>query len=181
MDKKKKEEKDTSYSVMSEMETFVARKFLELDKPNQKKTFWALIGLTVLLMTASEIVSLLGLSQFFTVLIGAPAGVLLYAILFLELEVLRGKLTAFKEKHTFRARWGKLVFFWAVMIPLIIFTNVLSLQSLGGVIIVASFLASLSVFRKTAVEAYYIANGLIDPREVTYEEFEEEPEVKEEK
>jgi len=170
MDKDKKQDKNSNYSVMESLEAYASKKFIQLDNEKRKVVIIAAIALSVILMIASSIGYALQLPTEINVILGAPSGIAIYLLLFIQFETLRGKLTAFKEKHAFRARWNKLIKYWAFLVPLIIFTNIIPLKSIGGAIIVAAFLASLSIFRKTEKENYYAANGLIDPREMEEDE-----------
>ena len=170
MDKKDAKNKNANYSVMAAMESFASKKFIQLDEQKRKTVIIASIVLAIILLIGSTVGYFLQLPSAINILLGAPAGIVFYFILFVEAETMRGKLTEFKEKYTFRERGNKLIKYWALLLPLIIFTNIIPVKPLGGSIIIAAFLASVSIIRKTDKENYYVTNGLIDPREIEDEE-----------
>lgn len=164
-----KDNKNSNYSVLESMESFAASKYNEMSSKNQTTLFVSAIVMSLILIAASQVSYMLGLPELIGTLIGAPAGVIVFFILFIKLEVEKGIITNLKTKNSLRMRWNKLVRYWAFFIPFLLLLSIFNVLPLGGALVIGAFLLSVSFIRKSVEEAYYADNGVVDPRDLEEE------------
>jgi hypothetical protein len=164
-----KDNKNSNYSVLESMENFVAQKYSEMSAQNKKTVFISSIVMSVLLVAASQVAYMLGLPELIGIFIGAPAGVIVFFILFVKLELERSIVSNLKEKNSVRMRWNKLIKYWAFFIPFLLLLSIFNIQPLGGALLIGAFLMSVSFIRKSEEEIFYTDNGEVDPRDLEQE------------
>lgn len=159
-------EKDSNYSVLESIETYIDTKVKAMSEENRKVTFIGTIIASSILMIAASVASLLILPDIFVLLLGIPSGLGLAAVLFIWLETYKGKMTESKIKNTPKKRLSTVIKGWAILVPSLVLLNIFPMRGVGGAFIIAGFLITLSYIRKTEEEQYYLTNGLVDPREM---------------
>lgn len=133
---------------------------------SNRKTFitTAIITAVVLMVLAS--LEFLNFYEWVYVAIGVPAGIISVIVLYYYIEYKKHLITEYKEKIAYRKRVRHVIIGWAILIPVLIFSTNYMPKGLGGTIMIASFIATLLIVRRTDDEFYYFTNGLVDPREI---------------
>lgn len=160
--------------------TLYNRYIVWLDEQGKSgRTRWAVIALlvTAVLVTFASL-SFLNLWEWIYVLVGAPAGVLLFLVLIgvaYFTPVAEWRLVAYKETYppARRIRDAVIGIVGFLVLLLVLGTYVVIPRGVGGAAIVLIALLAYNVTRRTPQEIQYSVAGIPDPREIREEEEDE--------
>lgn len=164
------DEKPARTSLVSDIENKLSDWFDALTESNLKTFIVVSSIFSVILVILASLSSLFGFASFVEVIIGTPAALLVAVMLYYFVEYKKQIITKYKENVLYKKRLTNVIIFWAVLMPVLIFSSAYIPVGIGGVLIINAFLWSVIVLRRTDTEFYYYMNGLVDPRELEKEE-----------
>lgn len=164
-------------SLMEDLENRFTLWFVELPEANRKTLTVVLSVATIVLAAASSLIVIFFPSiektpilNWVPVLIGFPAGLTAFTVLYILVEIYKGKISEYKEKVLYRKRIQHMLILSAVSLPMLIILSSIGMPyGLGGVLIIVLFLVIVDLVRRTDIEYEYYVNGQIDPREIQQE------------
>ena len=159
------EDKQKRSALTQDIENRLTKMFNGMTDSNRKTFLIVAFATSLILAVLASLTILYKLPSFVSVLIGAPAGLVLSVLIYYFLEYKGHKLTEYKEKISQKQRVKHVLIGWAILVPVLIFSSQY-LAAFGGVIIICAFIFTLVIIRRTDEENYYFTNGLIDPREL---------------
>lgn len=164
------DEKPVRTSLVSDIENKLSKWFDSLTNANLKTFVIVSSVVALILMVLASLSSVFGFDSYIEVIIGTPAALIVAVLLYYFLEYRKLIVTKYKNNVLHKKRVTNVIIFWAVLLPVLIFSSDYIPVGLGGVLIINSFLWSVVVLRRTDGELYYYMNGLVDPRELEKEE-----------
>lgn len=164
------DEKPVRTSLVSDIENRLSQWFDSLTNANLKTFVIVSSVVAVILIILASLSSVFGFDSYIEVIIGTPAALIVAVLLYYFLEYRKLIVTKYKNNVLHKKRVTNVIIFWALLIPVLIFSSDYIPVGLGGVLIINSFLWSVVVLRRTDGELYYYMNGLVDPRELEKEE-----------
>lgn len=161
-------------SLMLDLEKKFSTWFLSLADSNRKTVIFSLIFATLILSAASSLIvyffpaiETTQVLNWIPVLIGFPAGLTAFSLLYVWLEIYGKKITSYKEKTLYRKRIQHILIALIILLPTLVLLNSVGMPyGLGGIIIIVAFLSTVDILRRTDSEYEYYITGQIDPREI---------------
>lgn len=166
-----KENQGKRSSLMEDLELRFTSWFTDLPSNNRKTLIASLIFSSVLLTAAASVLdSVFSGMQWIPVIIGFPAGIAVFTLLYIWLEIYNKRITLYKSVTLHRKRIQHVLIALALLLPtLILASNTGMPYGVGGVVIIITFLSVLDLTRRTDIEYKYYITGQIDPRELKQE------------